>query len=315
MKSIRIHFYTLALLILTACSDGGSSSGSPNARDGAFIDSEVEGVTFTTATQSGTTDSAGTFSYLPGEIVSFYIGDILLGSAQGQAQLTPLDFVPGAIDETDPQVTNILRFVQSLDADSDPDNGITISAAVATMALGQSLDFSLPTGAFETAANALLSVLTSGAVNTLVDAGTAQAHFVASLGSGPAAGSLTLGGADTALFSATSFTPDPLLTSASSVFIQWRQDLPDSSVFEAAVVLSGGVITDVLFTWQDGITDAAYAISCPANPFPFYTVGDCSQMALDTIAQQVTFDATLEISTLIPGVATAPLTVDGILDY
>jgi len=119
---------------------------------------------------------------LPGEIVSLYIGDIFLGSAPGKSLLTPLDLVSGAIDETDPQVTNILRFTQSLDSDNDPDNGISISNIVATQALGQSLDFSLATADFEIAANALISMLTSGEVTTLVDASAAQAHFVGSLG-------------------------------------------------------------------------------------------------------------------------------------
>jgi hypothetical protein len=314
MKTIQTCIYTFALLILTACGDGGSSSSGSRAQNGVFIDSAVEGVTFTTATQSGTTDSTGTFSYLPGEIVSFYIGDILIGSAQGQAQLTPLEFVPGAVDETDPQVTNILRFVQSLDSDNNPDNGITISSMVATQAVGQSLDFSLATAAFETVAEALISVLTSGAVTTLVDASTAQVHFVGSLGGGPTVGSLALSGTDTGLFG-TTFTADPDLTTVSATSIVWRYDLPVSGFLQAAVVLSSGVITDVLFTWEDGLTNAAYGISCPSNPFPFYTAGDCSQMVLDTVAQQVTFNATIEVSTILPGVATAPLTVNGVLDY
>ena len=314
MKTIQTCIYTFALLILTACGDGGSSSSGSNAQNGVFIDSAVEGVTFTTATQSGTTDSTGTFSYLSGEIVSFYIGDILIGSAQGQAQLTPLEFVPGAVDETDPQVTNILRFVQSLDSDNNPDNGITISSMVATQAVGQSLDFSLATAAFETVAEALISVLTSGAVTTLVDASTAQVHFVGSLDGGPTVGSLALSGTDTGLFG-TTFTADPALTTVSAISIVWRYDLPVSGFLQAAVVLSSGVITDVLFTWEDGLTNAAYGISCPSNPIPFYTAGDCSQMVLDTVAQQVTFNATIEVSTILPGVATAPLTVNGVLDY
>ncbi|MCP4335480.1 MAG: hypothetical protein GY785_22745 [Gammaproteobacteria bacterium] len=315
MKTIYFCICTLALLILTACSDGGSSSSGSNAQQGVFIDSAVEGVSFTTATQSGTTDSAGTFSYLPGEIVSFYIGDILIGSAEGQGQLTPLNFVPGAVDETEPQVSNILRFVQSLDSDNDPDNGITISSMVVTQAASQSLDFSLGTAAFETAANALLSLLTSGAVTTLVDASTAQAHFVGNLGGGgPTVGSLTLSGTDTGLFG-TAFTADPALTIVSAAFIEWRYDLPGSGFLQAAVVLNAGVITDVLFTWEDGLTNAGYGISCLGNPLPLYTVGDCSQMVLDTVAQEVTFNATIEVSTFLFGAATAPITVNGVLDY
>lgn len=314
MKTIQICICTFAFIILTACSDGGSSSSSSNVQSGVFIDSAVEGVTFTTATQSGTTDSDGTFIYLPGEIVSFYIGDILIGSAQGQDQLTPLEFVPGAVDETDPQVTNILRFVQSLDSDNNPDNGITISSMSATLAIGQSLDFSLTTAAFEIVAEALITVLTSGAVTTLVDASTAQAHFTGSQGGSPTVGILALSGTDTGLFG-TTFTADPALTTASAISIVWRYDLPVSGFLQAAVVLSNGVINDVLFTWEDGLTSAAYGISCPGNPVPLYTVGDCSQMLLDTVAQQVTFNATIEVWALLPGVATAPLTVNGVLAY
>ncbi|MCP4231508.1 MAG: hypothetical protein GY771_15365, partial [bacterium] len=78
MKTIQILIITLSLFILTACGDGSDGS-SQTALKGTFIDSAVEGVTYTTDTQSGTTDSTGTFIYLPGEIVSFYIGDILIG--------------------------------------------------------------------------------------------------------------------------------------------------------------------------------------------------------------------------------------------
>jgi hypothetical protein len=306
----------VASLLIGACSGGGGSGSSESTiQTGQFIDSAVEGVTYTTPTQSGTTDSDGNFTYLSGEVVSFYIGDILIGSAVGDAQLTPLDFVPGAVDETDQQVTNILRFVQSLDSDSDPSNGITISSMVATQALGQVLDFTLVTVDFETAANALVSMLTSGVVTEMVDASAAQAHFTGTVGGSSPSGTLTLSGTDTALFG-TDFTPDPLLTSPSPVFIQWHQDFPDTSFLEAAVIINGvGDITDVLFTWQLGATAAAYAISCTvSNPGGFYPLGDCSQMGLDTTAGQVTFDVTIDQSFFGPA-ATAPITLNGVLDF
>jgi len=146
---------------------------------GKFIDSAVEGLRFETPTQSGLTDINGTFKYINGEAVSFFIGDILLGTSTGLTQLTPMNLVPG--DSSNPQVINILRFVQSLDEDNNPDNGIRITDAVSTRALGQALDFSLSTVDFENAANALLTLLTSGSVNILIDASSAQAHFIASL--------------------------------------------------------------------------------------------------------------------------------------
>jgi len=187
MKAIQFCICTLTLLILTACGDGVSlSSGlsaqqvaGPNAQEGVFIDSAVEGVTYTTPTRSGTTDSNGTFVYLFGEVVTFSIGGITLGSAVGQPQLTPIDLVPGAIDATDQQVTNILRFVQSLDADSDPSNGISIPAAVLANAAGQTLDFNQATVAFEADTNALLALLypVPAMPPALVSEVAALAHF------------------------------------------------------------------------------------------------------------------------------------------
>jgi Tol biopolymer transport system component len=187
MKTIQFCICTLTLLILTACSDGVSSSSGPNAQQaagpnaqqGVFIDSAVEGVTYTTLTRSGTTDSNGTFVYLFGEVVTFSIGGITLGSAVGQPQLTPIDLVPGAIDATDQQVINILRFVQSLDADSDPSNGISIPAAAQANAAGQTLDFNQATVAFEADANALLALLypLPALPPALVSEAAALAHF------------------------------------------------------------------------------------------------------------------------------------------
>ena len=179
MKTIQFCICTLALLILTACSDGGSSSSESNEKQGVFIDSAVEGVTYTTPTLSGTTDSDGTFVYLFGEVVTFSIGGITLGSAVGQPQLTPIDLIPGAIDATDQQVTNILRFVQSLDADSDPSNGISIPTAALTNAAGQTLDFNQATVAFEVDANALLALLypLPAISPALVSEVAALAHF------------------------------------------------------------------------------------------------------------------------------------------
>ena len=181
------NYYSIVVIAVitilgTACG-GGSGGGDPVdpvVESGTFIDSAVEGLRFETPTQSGLTDNNGTFKYIKGEAVSFYIGDILLGTSTGAKQVTPMNFVPGS-SSNNPQVINILRFVQSLDEDNNPDNGIRIPGVVAAQALGQALDFSHSTVDFENAANALLALLTSGAVNSLIDASSAKAHFIASL--------------------------------------------------------------------------------------------------------------------------------------
>jgi hypothetical protein len=50
--------------------------------------------------------------------------------------------VEGAIDETDPMVTNMLIFLQSIDFDNDPKNGIDITELMHQEAIGMHIDFS-----------------------------------------------------------------------------------------------------------------------------------------------------------------------------
>jgi len=73
------------LFVLSSC--GGSGSGASNTEtsqtvfEGVFIDSPVMGLAYSTATQSGLTDSRGTFTYLAGETVRFTLAGIDFGSA------------------------------------------------------------------------------------------------------------------------------------------------------------------------------------------------------------------------------------------
>ena len=130
---------SLAIATLSACGGGGSTSssgsdsdnlaasgnGTPTVEQGVFLDSAVEGLWYQTATQSGFTNEFGSFSYVPGESISFYLGNTFLGEVIAQAELTPLDLMT-AIDDPD-KLQNLLRVLQTLDADSDASNGITIN--------------------------------------------------------------------------------------------------------------------------------------------------------------------------------------------
>jgi hypothetical protein len=111
-------------LALSACSDESSS------HRGYFIDSPVEGITYETNTLSGTTDRRGTFYFSPGEQVEFFVGGLSLGFAHGKDVITPLDLVPGANDENNQEVVNIVRLLITLDTDANPENGITIDREV-----------------------------------------------------------------------------------------------------------------------------------------------------------------------------------------
>ncbi|MEM7206096.1 MAG: hypothetical protein AAF628_37925 [Planctomycetota bacterium] len=163
----------LLLAITFAC--GGSGGGSSTA-SGVFLDSPVQGLSFSSGTESGTTDAAGTFTYPAGSTVEFSIGGTVLGSAPGAASITPVSLVAGAADENDATVTNILRLLQTLDSDRDPSNGIVLADAVRTALQASSLNFAQSVAAFEADATVTAALSAAGA-GTLVTTTAARSHF------------------------------------------------------------------------------------------------------------------------------------------
>ncbi len=178
MKQLKMYGMVFVLsLLLTAC---GSDGGGGGVLQGVFLDSEVDGLTFICGSQSGTTDANGTFSYEQGGSCTFKVGDIVLGTANAQAVMTPISLVPGSVDETNPTVTNIVRFLMTIDDDNDPTNGIQITASVDTAAIGQSLDFTLidfDTDSDLLDAIALLTAVTTWGPSTLVSEQAAQTQL------------------------------------------------------------------------------------------------------------------------------------------
>ncbi len=169
-----------AAVFLTACG-GGSNSSSGTTLTGQFVDSPVSGLRYTTASTSGFTAADGTFSYKAGETVQFLVGDILIGSASGKSIVTPVDLVTGAVDETNPQVTNIVRFLQTIDADGNPANGIDITTVANNAGNGQSMDFTLAQGVFDADGNiqTLIANMTTanGTGRPLISIADAQNNF------------------------------------------------------------------------------------------------------------------------------------------
>jgi len=149
-------FCLITIICLSGCGGGGSGGGEsesntntdsnksstpPTVQTGTFLDSAVTGLNYKTFTQSGVTDSNGQFLYLPGEIVEFSIGGIKLGSVSGEKILTPTQMVKANSDPANETVTKILQFLQTLDDDSNPNNGINITENIRAAAAGQSFDF------------------------------------------------------------------------------------------------------------------------------------------------------------------------------
>lgn len=91
---------------------------------------EVEGLKYKTQTGSGITDEIGEFKYREGETVTFFVGKLVLGSAPGGKLLTEAHLVPAVAGDVkmikNQVVTNMARFVQSLDEDDNVENGVAI---------------------------------------------------------------------------------------------------------------------------------------------------------------------------------------------
>ncbi len=176
----------MGFAVMAGCGGGGDSGAAPAVvKEGVFVDSAVEGLTYATTSQTGLTDALGTFRYQEGEMVLFSVGDVVLGEAPGKGQLTPLDLVPAAADETDPTVSNICRFLQSLDLDGNPANGIHLSPEISNEVSGRNIDFSLSIAGFETDPDLknlfdslnLLGIFPDATPRELCPAATAQSHL------------------------------------------------------------------------------------------------------------------------------------------
>lgn len=158
MSLFRVLFTGSLLLLLCACGGGSSNSisGGEATLTGQFIDSAVAGIRYSTETRSGVTDKEGTFKYLEGETVNFYLGEMLLGNAHGGARVSLFDLVEGvtpvvgsALEKTLWEskqgpgfntVINLATLLQTLDSDGDPENGIEISPDVAALFMPNSVD-------------------------------------------------------------------------------------------------------------------------------------------------------------------------------
>ena len=174
MNKFSIPLWTVTL-ILAGCGGGGSSSDEPADQTGVFLDSAVINIGYRTETKEGMTNALGEYEYLEGETVTFFIGDLELPPAPATGTITPLDLA-GSDDTSDSTVVNIIRLLQTIDEDGDPDNGITIEDTAITTAT--QVDFTLPISEFESSSAVQNLVTNSGSTNTtLISVNEAIANF------------------------------------------------------------------------------------------------------------------------------------------
>jgi hypothetical protein len=145
-----------------------------------FLDAPVAGIAYQTDSLNGVTNGNGEFQYRSGETVTFRVGSVALPPVQAAPIVTPLD-IAGSQDMANRVVTNILVFLQSLDQDGTPANGITI-ATNAVNAATQSLDFNVPVADFASNMGFTTLVTNAGGANTVpVSVDAALSHFSSTL--------------------------------------------------------------------------------------------------------------------------------------
>ncbi len=140
MKRYISSVAALALVsaMTVGCSGGSNHAGTVVATEynAIFVDSAVQGVSWKCGENSGVTDATGLFGTCKiGDPVSFSIGNLSLGtiadtSAFGEAENQII--TPTVIEEASGKkdvAVKIAVTLQSLDADGDPTNGITITEA------------------------------------------------------------------------------------------------------------------------------------------------------------------------------------------
>lgn len=241
----------LAMATLVACGGGGgsgNSGGSTGATtsQGTFLDSAVDGMSYTCGSVSGTTDSAGHFNYEPGSTCTFKIGGVTVGSATAAATVTPVSLVAGATDENNQTVANIARFLQSIDTDNDPTNGITVASTVRTALANSSVDFTSNT--FPADAQTVVTQAIPG--RTLVSETSAKTHLNGSL-LGKLAGtySCTYSGSDRGTATAIMSSNGVLTGNASSSLYNYGCTLSGSFTSSGqATFVAGGSCGNASFT-------------------------------------------------------------------
>lgn len=132
--SYRGRFFRTAipLLLLTAC--GAPAVVVQNQGNGtlAGVFYGVEGLDYQTETLSGRTNAAGEFRYRSGEVVTFSVSKLTLGSTAGSQELTTVAHLVLGVNGDVTKIknlgaTNRARFLQSLDDDGNVENGVRIT--------------------------------------------------------------------------------------------------------------------------------------------------------------------------------------------
>ena len=222
---------------------------------GVFLDSPVVNIDYRTESSEGVTNEQGLFEYLPGESVTFFIGDLVFPTVTAKNTVTPLDLA-GTTDIDDPKVVNMIRFLQTLDMFKDPLTDITIAEDIKTLITP--VDFNLSVSAFENSAPIMDLIAKSNINNSnlgfdnLVTTASAKSNFqrqldaLEKLNFNPS----TLPGIYDVVVDAVAGTHQLTFNAGGSVDIVWSDGSADIGTWSVnssgQLLLSGSTFSDIL---------------------------------------------------------------------
>ncbi len=175
----KLYLVLLSTVLLAAC--GSDDDETPIAQEdgvGFFIDSPVQGLTYSSTSHQGITDAYGRFNYEAGEVITFSFGDIQLPAVTASKAIHISDLFANGMD--DEQTINLARLMLALDSDADSDNGIQLSAdAVLTDNTGPLASLTFTDAGFTALATEISTYLqTKGGSTTLISEADAREHII-----------------------------------------------------------------------------------------------------------------------------------------
>lgn len=179
--TLQVLITSMFVLSLAACDSQQETATvkktvalSQGPTTGILADSAVEGVSYSASSgASGTTDATGLYNYTHGDTIEFSLGKLNLGKIAGTGLTTPIELAAGNQNK----LLNLLVLFQSLDADDNLKNGISIPSAAAE-ALNASLDLTVDPATFATSPVLAAAREAANIPGSIKTADEANAHFL-----------------------------------------------------------------------------------------------------------------------------------------
>jgi len=138
-KILTTSLVTALSLSFLGCGGGGGGSSDSqvienSTKTGSLVDAPVQGLKYTTPTYSGFTDANGNFTYKKGESITFYLGNLTLGTVPAKETITPLTLAGDTdLNNISAKAVAIARILQSLDSDSGNANTLILPNTLEAM--------------------------------------------------------------------------------------------------------------------------------------------------------------------------------------